>query len=123
MNSGRLAAFVSLFRLRVEVTFCWSPAERSASSASSLLFASHFQTLFEELTSRRQEGAEGQRRRPVHQLLPRSRRRLVLSSMNTFCSKLLASGASSDGVLQVYDALTWKPCEMRCWKFTIISRL
>jgi len=42
----------------------------------------------------RQEGAQGQRDGRFTRLLPRSRKRLVLSSMNTFCSKLLASGAS-----------------------------
>ena len=49
MYSGRVAALVSLVRLRVEVTFCWSPEEKLPSSANSLLLASQFQALFPEL--------------------------------------------------------------------------
>src|ERR1039457_5196908 len=94
MNSGRVAAFVSLVRFLVEVTFCWSPAERLPSSASSLLLASHFQTLFEEPTWGARKALSVSADGRFTRLLPRSRKRLVLSSMNTFCSKLLASGAS-----------------------------
>src|ERR1017187_1805548 len=94
MNSGRVAAFVSLFRFLVEVMFCWSPEEKFPSMARSLLLASQCQARLDELTlgesTALRVSAEGR----LTRLLPRSRKRLVLSSMNTFCSKLLASGAS-----------------------------
>src|ERR1035437_6235026 len=121
MNSGRSAAFVSLFRLRVEVTFCWSPAERLPSSANSLLLASQLQALFPELVWGARKALRVSADGRFTRLLPRSRWRLVLSSMNAFCSKLLASGASLMECDQVYEALTWKPWAMRCWKFTIIA--
>src|SRR5579871_373093 len=94
INRGRVAAFVSLFKLRVDVMFCWSPDEKLPRIASSLLFASQFHALLEAVTfgarTALRVNAEGRFTR----LFPRSRRRLVLSSMKTFCSKLLASGAS-----------------------------
>src|SRR5215472_1512566 len=120
-NSGLVVALVSLFRLRLAVMFCWSPEEKLPSSASSLLLASQFQTP-EPLDARGAStalsvSAWGR----FTMLLPRSRRRLVLSSTNTFCSKLLASGASLMECDHVYDPLRVNPFENWCVRLTIIA--
>src|SRR4051794_24868864 len=107
MNSGRGAeTFASLVRFLLATIFCWSPEEKLPSIASSLLLASQCQTLDPPATvgARRALKVKALGRFTV--LFPRSRRRLVVSSMNTFCSKLLASGASLMECDQVYEPLT-----------------
>src|SRR5579862_4055298 len=111
--SGRCVAFASLFRLVPVVMFCWSPDEKLPRSASSLLLASQCQALLLEAVVGAIKALTVNADGRFTRLLPRSRRRLVLSSMNRFCSKLLASGASLMECDQVYDPLTWKPRAIR----------
>src|SRR5579872_3551404 len=94
MNSGRVVTLGSLFRFRVDVMFCWSPEEKFPSRARSLLLASQLQIRLDELILGEITALSVRADGRFTMLLPRSRVRLLLSSINTFCSKLLASGAS-----------------------------